>query len=999
MSNISEQIEKINKILLETYIDQLSLAKSDIANALRAILKFQEKDHSYEEFIAFMKSNLFGKNNGEISIADFKENSFPVQVMEEFAKINDISRRIRIIANQQYFDQNFSKTVADSPEYVFKKFKDAQIEPQEVKEFLDEVTISTATTSHPTNPNSVEYTKAAMELAEEIAQFPHSANIEALEEKMQKVIDTPIAGPKKTQKDEVAEGLLYLKSIYDSVPLVYRDLQNEAFDSGYSFLNMPKKLFNFAVWITGDGDGNPNSTEESLRHNITEFRKAIKELYAQDIDKLVISPEQKEELKMMLKHNSASEFAEKIDSYKIAGKYELNYSLDNLIAKVNNFGYHFAKIDIRHESGDIMKTVAGLLKEVGAIQDLKEDLTSDQLKTFLKDPDLIQRIANLDHTQIKDELTRRIFGRLKLIGKNPDMCDKFIIAEFKEEKNIQAVLLLLKAAGHKVGQEGAQINIVPLAEERDTLRTLPQDLAKSLSDPDYLKHVKNTKEIYFMIAKSDTVRRGGVGAQEAQETAVRESIKSIIRTLLEKGITDLENYKIIPYNGGGHALQRGGGRMTELPAVYGRYARKALKELRREFRRDPEKLAAIKKAKISVPCFTVQGHQNYILFNPAQEVGKGTLRSLISQAIYSQAKANEKVKDREVEGNENLDDEKLHEATVFAELARDYVCDNAVKSYDQVLDKNGPINQLFDNACWVLTKLNNKSSRASVRGIAEGEKLQTIGQIKGTKNTLLDQRAIGVEKICSHNGTNLVSWFGWADGLQALKDEIRQGNENYSLHEMYQSCKSMRDYMRSSAISLYTADFDVSWNMMLGQPRPDKDQINRYAQSYLAKIQYNKSAEIDPIETMAFIESEAERTAKLIYEAMTGKEAGPDFKFGDLMERWPETKKEIDNRAKQCKMGRVMEALITNLSNKNPSVEVNKNLFSAYENIYCGVDTAVNAPISMMLSLTRKRTQQAEQEKHEEIPLAKALSAKDKGIALTQVTRLTPDRRLFETYV
>ena len=134
-------------------------------------------------------------------------------------------------------------------------------------------------------------------------------------------------------------------------------------------------------------------------------------------------------------------------------------------------------------------------------------------------------------------------------------------------------------------------------------------------------------------------------------------------------------YKIIPYNGGGHALQRGGGRITELPSVYCRYYLRALQELTAESQKEYEaekaqisaeetdvksRLAAleikreafqnnIKKAQINAPYFTVQGHQNGILFSPAQDVGAGTLSPLVSQAFYAEGRLTGEIPDNEVE--------------------------------------------------------------------------------------------------------------------------------------------------------------------------------------------------------------------------------------------------------------------------------------------------------------------------------------------------------------
>jgi len=340
MPSISDQIEEINKRFVQIYINQLAEsegASEEEVGMLTEILNFQASDErSFEDCVRFMKDRIFRKSAGEkISFKDFKGNVLLAKVMSNLAKINDLSRRIRIIANQQFVDQDFSKTIADSPEYVFNVFKKEGVSLKDMQSFIDNVTVSTATTSHPTNPASVEYTKSAMELAGAIADFSSSHRLDFVQEKMREIIAKPMTAEKKTQQKEVEEGLLYLKSIYHSVPFAYGDLRKAADKSlGYGRLNFPEKLFNFAVWITGDGDGNPNSTEETLRYNIAEFRKAIKELYCEDLAKIAQNFKfDPTALINGLQDGSLStkDFIKTLNDSKIAGQYELNYALDDLI--------------------------------------------------------------------------------------------------------------------------------------------------------------------------------------------------------------------------------------------------------------------------------------------------------------------------------------------------------------------------------------------------------------------------------------------------------------------------------------------------------------------------------------------------------------------------------------------------------------------------------------------------------------------------------------------
>lgn len=972
MPGISQQIKKISQNFIDLYISSLASTegKKKLADLLREVFQFQNdeskfgyhKKRSAEDVKKFIAHKILGKENDYLNLADIKNKKL-IELMGHYAKINDILRRIRVISNQQYFDQNFHSTVADAPEYVFSSFYKQKVPERDVQKYLDQILVSTATTSHPTNANSTNYTKIAMALAEEIAEYSPE-NHQKLSALMEQIIQEPIFGARRTQEVEVEEGLLYLDAIYNAVPDTLQDFREAIASSEYKGIELPKQLFDFNVWITGDGDGNPNSTEESLAGNITSFKKAIKEKYKSDLNKIPdIDKEMRDDLLKFLEnpYNDIEDFIQKLDDKRFLLQSEETAKIINeTIERAHIFGFHYAKIEIRHESSDIMKTLAAILHKVKAVDsDNPEKLTSEKILECLNNPQILAAIKNLDYRNENfgqnDELTKRIFGRFKLVAANPEMFDKVIIAEFKDKINIHATLLLLSGAGNKMCEKGANINIVPLAEEFKTLRELPKSIADSLDDPTYFSHIQATKKLYFMIAKSDTVRRGGVGAQESQETAVKESIKAIIKKLIDKGITNLEEYEIIPYNGGGHALQRGGGRMTELPSVYGRYALRAIQELREEFLADPlyiSKVDEIDKVRIVAPEFTVQGHQNYILFAP-KNVGNGTLKALLSQAFYANARLDEVIADHEVETNGH--DMSIEEKVAFrkkAKIEKDYVCEKAMKVYEQVLDAKGPINRLFKNACWLSTKANNKSSRASVRGFADAApELKTLEQVMGKreKNILLDQRAIGAEKLCAHSGTNLISWFGWADGLQAAKHE-----NVMTLNEIYRGSKSFRDYMRSAALSLYMTDFSVSWNMMIGRERPEIEELEELLDSYNEKISAGQSDLITNEETLAFVESEAFRTMKLVGEAIYGRtiERGEE-----LLSKWPDVKEEIDYRKQNCVFAHAMQSVITNISHANPKEIFDEDLEAATSVAFCAVEPSINTPIGVQSVLTKERVE------------------------------------------
>ncbi len=1015
MPFLSSQVNEINEIFLRKYLQslksekekfrdfkieeaseeeilnyQIALQRFEIAEKLQKIFDFQKSKEVSQEELEIFISSLFGIERFGKSLQDFKDPLF-IELMNEFAKINDIFKRLRIFVNQQFFEKNNKGQVADSLDYVLDIFAKKELSRQQVQELLEKARFSPSLTAHPTNATSVEYTKTAMAFVEAFTAKDEEFSQRNLEKALEALKNVKISGKKKTQKDEIEEGLAYLDSFYDGIEIQYRKMQ-EALDSSqlYRGLKLPQNMNQPCVWLAGDGDGNVNATEETLLLNVQMFQIRIKQRYQEELNKIglrisIDSFESKEEFLRYLENE-----------LKDAGNQERVRQIKSLMVKVQTFGFEYAKIDVRHEASDIMKSVVSLLvaarnqnqprfNEIIPSDLAVENITNEKLLEILQNQEIIQTIRALDYKMVDfgeyDELTKRVFGRFKIVAQNPEMFEKIIIAEFKGAEQISAVLLMLKASGNKVCEIGSKINIVPLAESKDDLEKLDQDIYESLKQPAYFEHVRHNKKIYFMIAKSDTVRRNGVGAQYYQEMAIRNSIKSIIRALIENNISleEIAEFEIIPFNGGGHALQRGGGRLTELASVYGRYALRAVEELKDEYEKEgyanlEEIFAKIDAVKILPPCLTTQGHQNGILYHP-KEVGAGTLQAFNSQAIYAAARKSGLVEDLQIDSKwrESLgfevDSAKL---VKWSQEVLQGICDAAIQAYSihvgHEKSKAGstPIDRLFNNGPWLSVITNNKSSRSNKRGGADEERPQAIFEAKGetgkSGNSLLKWRAITTEKICAHSQTNLISWFGWFEGLQEAK------SQGVKLHDLYSASKTFRDYMRSSAMALYMTDFESAWNLMLGQNPPETDEFLALVDSYNFKMSQGKQDEITDAETLAFVEFRAEETKALVYEAITGKEV-EIFDGFDVMEKFQEVKLEIDKRKENCAFANFTQARINNLANQaeNKFEIFDEELQQVSGYSYCASDVAANAPLGSQHTSTKQRVHDLKRQEAQEV--------------------------------
>lgn len=872
------------------------------------------------------------------------------EIANHLSRIADLQGKVRNSINSKFSTYLSVATPVDASSFVFaiSKLSEAGVDKQNLQEILSQTIISNSITAHPTNPYSTEYSTESMELDRILAEENSEKKLAKLQEQIAKMIDLPPVANveakdkgKKTQADEVEEAMAYMQNLYHNLPIARRKMLSELSKfPEYNDLEIGN-FYDMCVWLAGDGDGNTNATADSLQNNIDLFNKGIGRLYSSDLGQIIDSIKNQELKWEVLKiqgkielnqYQNSQDLIKELKELKLPENNK--QGLEDLIYRVENFGFRYAKIDVRHDASDINSTVADILIATGKLgeEDKKQflsDLAGNNQGKISAHTTLIFEVLDGDlgtiDTSKFSETSKRIFDRLKVVAENPDCCDKLIIAECKNQANALGALLLLKATGNSIKKKGS-LNIVTLSESADDLITLPENIGSLLENPTYRDHIIANGKLIYMIAKSDTQRRDGVGAQYTQELPPEE-ITKLFAEMVNK-YPELKDVTIVPFNGGGHALQRGGGRIDEIPNIYNKAEMRGL-----NWTDKAEILALAHDIKIAPPIITTQGHQNGILFS--EDNTDSFLISYYSQAIYALAKQKGFIKEPEVlneDGTPNL----------FAKLARQnrkLYFEAAREVYKkEIATKDSPINILFRNGPWAGCDLCNVSSRPSKR------------KDTGGAPQLIDQRAIGAEKMCAHSGTHLISWYSANQGLQALM--VQDGGFEQA-RLMYEHDKSTRDSFRSMAISLFMTNFDVAWEMMIGETRPEDKDIKSLAASY------QPDHNIDPKITLAHIETEANETAKLLYKIISGKDkVDKNFKPQDLLKSfWSELASEVADREERLKFSHHLEAKLTSDLNKqgkqhpDENVEGNKiaNLIRSIHSSCVGSE----APKGSMQTLTK----------------------------------------------
>lgn len=869
------------------------------------------------------------------------------------AKINQMARMARTIGTSEVVhahNRRQTKT-AGSIDFVMRRFREEGVSPELVQRFLDENAVAWfSLTGHPTNPTTVEYTAAQTHVARVLSD--EKASPDDLDVALQALYETPIVGNRKSPLDEAQETIGTLDVIYDTALSHLRLFENALIDHGYAAqgVRISRPLIAPCVWTLGDGDGNESLTAEILEDGIALHRQKISEKYLRTIDEV------RKEARPVAKTYSAlsrlradmermpedmtayslvirlDEIANGIDVYE-CGK-ELKRRVQDVAYLVRCFGLGYGTIDIRHNAADILSAVqqiaviAGLETKESLVEYDLDDLQRKLIR-WLKDEAALSKLASVKETDLlghdEGKTAAIILGRLRVIGRNPDMCEKLIIAETAHPAHALGALLLMKISGNIVGEEGSRIDLVTLSESVRDLTGLGNMLETLLENSVYRRHVAARGRLVAMIAKSDTTRQDGRGEAEYAQYEACVDIYRVAQKMRRK-YPELQNVLASIMNGGGHALQRGGGRVTEVPAVHGRAAADA-----RAIDCGPSTL-------------TVQGQQLGILFCPGK-VALGTLEALAAQNLYTKAGVYGEMPEQHAEKNMNRPYARS-DAWLYAKTAG--------LAFEALTQNNPAIDNLLARAPWLSMKAGNVSSRPGKRGEKMVGPGVTPREAQGINPKALQGRAISGERLVAHACLPVFSVLGLLEAMETVRGQgkasLNEKKYGDALHHLYRTHKIHRDGARATINAVTMADFDIAWPLLTDRKRPAPQEVFRLA----GKFKYKDMADENTAEiTMAFMEQYFLNVEKFSYEMVSGQKAKKTFRHGDgLKKLWPELDNEVAYRARSAEFARVIECHRAKQFHDFADLPLSEQEFRITQNLYTAADV-INAPVGILATRTR----------------------------------------------
>ncbi len=411
--------------------------------------------------------------------------------------------------------------------------------------------------------------------------------------------------------DEVRGGLIHFATLWETVPRIYRDLE-EAIAEAYpgAEITVPP-ILSFGSWIGGDRDGNPYVTPattvqalELMREQCLRRLEAQAEMLAgrlslsdrvsgpvpglspllergaadfpelaQQIDEL--NPEEpyrraltfvRERLRATMSrqpggYQEPGELLGELRQVESclaegAGRLTAAGDLRDAIRRVEAFGFHYASLDIREHAKVHRRSLEEIFRTLEVCEDytaLSEPQRIELLCTHIADR---RPLLPADIEQFSDG-TRETIDTFRTLH---DVLDEphrgaigtYIVSGTEGPADLLEVLLLMKECSlATAGGAGAQLRIVPLFEARATLVAAPDPMATVLAQPVYreaLRAVGDEQEV--MIGYSDSNKDAGYTA--SSWAAYRAQIE-IAEVLSAHGAT------WVFFHGRGGAVGRGGG--------------------------------------------------------------------------------------------------------------------------------------------------------------------------------------------------------------------------------------------------------------------------------------------------------------------------------------------------------------------------------------------------------------------------------------------------------
>ncbi|GAA4072128.1 phosphoenolpyruvate carboxylase [Flavobacterium cheonanense] len=529
----------------------------------------------------------------EVCDNGFKNNLSPIEIVNSFAqkyldnvseeeKIGLMFRFIQYVERQiVLFDaiEDAAFPVVNNMEGKgslrdVKERADTKELKQELISFLEDFNVRTVLTAHPTQfyPGSV------LGIITDLTDAIRENDLNKIKELLAQLGKTPfIKKEKPTPFDEAVSLIWYLENVfYQTSGEMLQYIQKNIFKDK----PISNSIINLGFWPGGDRDGNPFVTTEitlkvadRLRTSILksyylDVRKLKRKLTFSGIDTIIADIENKLYRSVFYStgtiYITLSELKDRLKEIKLLciEKHQSLYldDINDLINKVNLFGFHFASLDIRQNSKIHNKVIKTMFDSFGTgNEDFKNYFSYSNEKRM----ELLATISgNISSDLFNDEMTKQtldsIFAIKTIQENNGELgANRYIISNNESALNVMETYALFKLCNW----ENPSVDIVPLFESIEDLKDADKIMEQLYTNKEYASHLKNrNNKQTVMLGFSDGTKDGGYLMANWGIYKAKQTITTISR---KYGI------KVVFFDGRGGPPARGGGKTHKFYASLG----------------------------------------------------------------------------------------------------------------------------------------------------------------------------------------------------------------------------------------------------------------------------------------------------------------------------------------------------------------------------------------------------------------------------------------------
>ena len=500
-----------------------------------------------------------------------------------------------------------------------KELVESSNKKKDLKKYLRSFKIKPVLTAHPTQfyPGSV------LGIITDLADSIEKNDLTEIKNLLSQLGKTPFFKQKKpTPYDEAVSLSWYLENVfYYSVSNIFKYVKSNIFDNKYDHYD----LISIGFWPGGDRDGNPFVTSEITSKTAKKLRSDIIKNYYRDIRFLrrKLTFKKIEDVIIQIEDSLWISIFETNKEPKIkldVLKEKLNFiketlinehkslfldELQDLIDKVNIFGYHFATLDIRQDSTIHSSVFTDVINNC-----FKKELSNkyENLEKNQKIQSLSLLKGKIDSAKFKNETSKSTIESIELIKQIQDSngekgCHRYIISNNNSSINIFEVFTMIRLT---LGNE-FNIDVVPLFESVSDLENASTIIENVYSNKLYREHLIRRNNIQtIMLGFSDGTKDGGYLTANWSILKAKESLTKVSR---KYGI------KVLFFDGRGGPPARGGGNTHQFYSSLGDFIESDEIQLTVQGQTISSNFGTIKSSQYNMEQLISSGIKNRILSN------------------------------------------------------------------------------------------------------------------------------------------------------------------------------------------------------------------------------------------------------------------------------------------------------------------------------------------------------------------------------------------------